>query len=51
MVKLGHFLTADTIGSAVEMPYFFAGIDFASTIPCLVEESPPIIAGIVRISI
>ena len=44
--RSGHFLRAMAIGSPVIMPNFFAGVDFARTMPCLLSLSPPTIEGI-----
>ena len=46
----GHFRRAFATGSPVCIPYFFAGIDLASTTPCLDFRSPPMMAGMVLIS-
>ena len=46
--RLGHFLNAIAIGSPVVIPYFLAGIDFATTIPTLDLGSPPMQEGISR---
>src|SRR5574344_1304826 len=40
--KLGHFFLALKRVSALTTPHFFAGIDFAKTIPLLFDSSPPI---------
>ena len=45
---MGHRFIADAMVSAVWMPYFFAGRDFAVTMPWRVFSSPPTTEGIVR---
>ena len=47
----GHFRFADINGSPVVIPYFLAGVLFASTTPCRVSSSPPTADGIVRKSV
>lgn len=45
------FKNALAIGSPVTIPNFFAEMDFAKTIPCRFSLSPPMMAGIFRMSI
>ena len=48
MTMFGHFRSAIATGSPVWTPHFFAGIDFATTIPVRFVGSPPIQAGMSR---
>ena len=46
ITRLGHFRRAMATGSPVWIPYFFAGIDLATTIPVRFFGSPPTQEGI-----
>ena len=45
ITRFGHLRNAIATGSPVCIPNFFAGIDFATTIPVRFFGSPPIQAG------
>ena len=48
ITRFGHLRRADAKGSAVRMLNFFAGIDFANTIPWRLSGLPPMQEGICR---